>query len=84
LNFKTAGTDMVINQQGNVGIGTTSPGAKLHVDAPNTAQIELTGNLHGASNQTALVTFSDAADNNLDLKTTYAAGTAGFITLSPG
>ena len=35
LNFKTAGTDVVINQQGNMGIGTTSPRATLDVNGRN-------------------------------------------------
>ncbi|MCF7910500.1 SUMF1/EgtB/PvdO family nonheme iron enzyme, partial [Candidatus Pacearchaeota archaeon] len=49
-NMGATGPRMVINNDGNVGIGTTSPGAKLHVDG----SAIINGTLIGLSNATDL------------------------------
>lgn len=68
MHFYTAATQrMVIDGSGNVGVGTTSPGAKLHVDesayaTPTTSSIN--GVVHAACSAIAINMGSSATGNN--------------------
>ncbi|MFZ2626887.1 MAG: FISUMP domain-containing protein [Candidatus Moraniibacteriota bacterium] len=50
VNFKDGGTSaFVINNGGNVGVGTTSPGAKFAVGATSQFQVNASGNVTGGT-----------------------------------
>ncbi|MFA6006869.1 MAG: glycine-rich domain-containing protein [Candidatus Paceibacterota bacterium] len=79
-------TDQVmIDTNGNVGIATTTPWAKLsiHEGTRGNPQIVLDNLGAGVAGQYAKITFNDAGDNSLDFQTNYSAGTGNYISFSP-
>ena len=80
--FMTSGTEKVrIINNGNVGIGTTSPSAKLTIDSGSTPQLLLKNSSgtnskilledNSGSTQNASITFDQAGQNNLTIATGY-------------
>ena len=80
--FMTSGTEKVrIINNGNVGIGTTSPSAKLTIDSGSTPQLLLRNSSgtnskilledNSGSTQNASITFDQAGQNNLTIATGY-------------
>jgi hypothetical protein len=75
---------------GNVGIGTTSPGFPLEVAGAIVSDYGVsngTGLLqlgNQFSNQNAKLVFSSTGDNSLNISTNYSLGTNNIITFSPG
>ena len=56
-----------------LGIGTSSPAAKLHVQTNNSTQIYLTGEAVGAGSQRATITFNDSGANSLTISNDYVS-----------
>jgi hypothetical protein len=93
MKFKVAGSErMVINSSGNVGIGTTSPGTKLHIVVPGGSSqltLERTGAGAGkvvlAGAAEGLIVYDDAYGPKMYVGTsgTYN-GNVGIGTTSPG
>jgi hypothetical protein len=70
-----------IRDDGNVGIGTSSPETKLHIQS-STNQFRLWSD-STANNQNATLSFSSSGNNSLDIRTNFV-NTGNRITLSPG
>ena len=82
LNFYTAGTNrMTIATDGNVGIGTVTPTAGLHIKNPTSA-MRITGNLTNSSVRPAVTTTPGACE----IRGASSADGAddGFLRLSAG
>ena len=82
IRFFTGSTEKArINGDGNVGIGTTSPSAKLTIDSGSTPQLLLRNSSgtnskilledNSGSTQNASITFDQAGQNNLTIATGY-------------
>lgn len=67
-----AAEQMRLNSTG-LGIGTSSPAAKLHVQTNNSTQIYLTGGAVGAGSQRATITFNDSGANSLTISNDYVS-----------
>ena len=74
---------MVLQSNGNVGIGTSSPSATLHIKSSSSNPVILFEENTGQT-QTAKIEFDQAAQNTLTLSTQYQSATnANRIIISP-
>ena len=82
LNFYTAGTNrMTIATDGNVGIGTVTPTAGLHIKNPTSA-MRITGNLTNSSVRPAVTTTPGACE--IRGASSMDGADDGFLRLSAG
>jgi len=80
IGSETVSTKLFINTAGNVGIGTTSPSATLHVVAPNTSDIEARftgGNTQGIAIQNGTLWEYRVAADNGEIAINYAGYNTG-------
>lgn len=64
-SFEAREADMVINYNGNLGLGTTSPSTKLDIEGTSTVELSLNGaaaGVGGCDSNTALLLHLDGAD----------------------
>ena len=75
--YTNNGTEhMRIKSDGNVGIGTASPSAKLHIKAPdNSVPAEIRLEHNDGLTQTAKIVFDQTGENKLVLSTQYQSST---------
>ena len=72
---------MLIDSSGNVGIGTTSPDTKLHIEGDdfNSSSLKLSRTSTGVNNDPGIVFQTDAGENN-----DYGLGAIYFKTNEDG
>jgi len=82
-NTNSPKTQMIIKNDGNVGIGTTTPGAKLHIkDSSNPPEIRFEDASGGT--QTAKIVYDQTGQNSLVLSTQYqSASDENLIQFAP-
>ena len=75
LVFEQFGSEGMRLTSTGLGIGTSSPSAKLHVQTNNSTQVYLTGGSAGASSQRATIAFNDSGTNSLVISNDYVSDT---------
>ena len=80
VDFLTAGANaMTINSSQRVGIGTTSPASKLHIDQSLDNVLIVSDNPHATTNATSGISFGGHSNGNVYVDTkTHTGGTIDF------